>query len=184
MLYVVRPQIATQSATRLLVIVATVILTALAAQVKIPYQPVPITFQVFMVLLSALVLGPRDAAAAMLVYLAAIGSGLPIDANNLGAAALAGPTAGYLYSFPLAAALSGLLAVRDAMPVRWLAGMVGVGLIYLMGSAWLKLELGLTWQAAYEAGVEPFILIDILKAAFAATLAEAGRQALLRWRWF
>lgn len=181
MLYVVQPQLQTRSGVRVLAMVLFIALTAVAAQVKIPLQPVPVTLQVFAVLLAGLVLGPRDAALSIVGYLTLIASGLPLDANHLGAAALAGPTAGYLWSFPAAAWLAGMLAIRQQVVVRWLAGLAGVVVIYAVGATWLQLSTGATWDDVWSVGVQPFILADIAKAGAAAVLARGGAAALEHW---
>src|SRR5206468_12187196 len=98
-----------------LLVVSASLVTALAAQVVIPvpWSPVPITGQTFAVLLSGAVLGARRAAVAQALYLAEGALGLPVfAAGGAGAATFAGPTAGYLVAFPLAAALTGTLAER------------------------------------------------------------------------
>lgn len=179
MLYVVQPELQRRLGVRLLAMVSLVVLAAIGAQIRIPLQPVPATLQVLVVLLAGLMLGPRDGALSMLGYLGVIASGLPLDANNLGAAALIGPTAGYLYSFPAAAWLTGTLAVHRQVVVRWVAGLLGVALIYWVGAAWLKLETGMAWDDVWAVGVQPFILADMAKAGVAAALAQ-GSVPLLR----
>ena len=96
-------------------------ITALTARVTIhlPFTPVPITLQTLAVLLSGLVLGSRGGALAQLTYLGLIATGLPLDANALGAAAFFGPTAGYLLGFVPAAFVAGWLAERFATRNWW-----------------------------------------------------------------
>jgi biotin transport system substrate-specific component len=157
--------------------------TALSARVTIPlpFTPVPITLQVIVVLLAGLVLGPIAGAASQLAYLTAIAAGLPLDANALGPAALAGPTAGYLVGFVPAAFLAGWLAER--LPARrgsrFLAALAGLAIIYLVGAAWLARYVGGV-RAAWMLGVAPFILVDLGKALVAAAVAESGRLLLRR----
>jgi len=155
--------------------------TALTARVTIPlpFTPVPITLQVMAVLLSGLVLGPRAGAASQLVYLAAIAAGLPLDARALGAAALAGPTAGYLIGFVPAAFVTGWLAQKlsGTRASRFVAALAGVAVIYAVGVAWLAPIVG-GLGAAWTLGVAPFVLIDLGKALVAALVAESGRWLL------
>lgn len=178
MLYAVNPTIARKVEVRVFAILGVAVLTAIAAQISIPREPVPITFQVLMVLLAGLVLGTRDGAISQVAYLGGIAANLPIAANGMGAAAFAGPTAGFLYAFPIAAAIVGFLAIKDSVWVRWIAGLVAVGVIYLIGATYLKSYLNLSWEAAWAAGVAPFIIIDVLKALLAAMLGESGRALL------
>src|SRR3954463_9418459 len=99
--------------TRALGIVVAAGALALSAQVAfpIPGTPVPFTVAPFVVVLAGLVLGPADAAAAMVLYLAAGAAGLPVFApvGAPGVARLFGPTGGYLLAYPIAAAVSGML---------------------------------------------------------------------------
>jgi biotin transport system substrate-specific component len=132
--------------------------------------------------LSGLVLGARGGAAAQLTYLGLLAVGLPFDANGLGAASFFGPTAGYLIGFAPAAFVTGWLAER--LPCRrwwtgFLAAVVGMVTIYLVGASWLAVFLG-SWHKAWLGGVVPFILPDLAKAVVAAGVAGSGRLLLRR----
>src|SRR5690606_32016496 len=93
-----------------------------------------------------------------------------------------GTTGGYLIGFIAAAAITGLLVERGAQRVwqRWLAGVVGVGVIYAFGLPVLMLVAKLDFGAAWVLGAAPFIAFDLLKALIAAGLTESGRAFLLR----
>ena len=94
--------------TRAILILSFALLTGIAAQVQIllPFTPVPVTLQVLAVILAGLLLGPVDGFFAMLTYLGLIAAGAPFAAGWIGGpAAFAGPTAGYLLSFPIAVAV-------------------------------------------------------------------------------
>lgn len=175
MIYAVRPTMAENWKIRILGIVLFALLTGIAAQVSIPREPVPITGQVLLVLLAGLTLGARDGFMSQVAYLAAIAAGMPIAANGMGAAALAGPTAGYLYAFPLAAGLVGFIAVQNTVWIRAFASVCGVVVIYAIGTAYLKNYLNMSWSAAWAAGVAPFIVFDFIKAAIATTSGEGLR---------
>ena len=169
-------------AYRLASIGAFTLLTILSARISIPMQPVPFTLQNLAVLLAGLILGARDGALSQIAYLVLIAVGLPVDAKGVGAAALLGPTAGYLFGFVGAAFVAGLLVERGATRLwqRWLAGIAGTLVIYLCGLLVLKAVTGLTWDTAWTAGVAPFIVLDLLKAVIAAALSEGGRALLMR----
>lgn len=158
------------------------LLTVIAAKVSIPLAPVPFTLQVLVVLLSGMVLGWRDGMASQIFYVGLIAMNLPFDARHVGAAALLGPTAGFLVSFIPAAAVAGLLVEKGADRVwqRWLAGVVGIVVIYAFGASWLKISTGMEWSRAWELGVAPFIAFDLLKALIAAGITESSRVGLLR----
>lgn len=166
------------------VIIVFAAITALTARITIPlpFTPVPITLQTLAVVLSGLVLGSRGGALAQLLYLGMLAVGLPFDANGVGAAAFFGPTAGYLVGFVPGAFVAGWLAERMATQ-RWVgnfvAAVVGMLAIYAVGASWLAVFLQ-SWQKAWWGGVVPFILLDLLKAALAAAVAESGKLLFRR----
>lgn len=155
--------------------------TILSARVTIPlpFTPVPVTLQVLAVLLAGLVLGARAGALSQLLYLAAIAGGLPVDAYGRGAAALSGPTAGYLFGFVAGAFVTGWVVTRlpASRTGRFMAALVGLAVIYLCGVAWLALAMG-SLEAAVLGGLAPFVAVDLLKAVAAASVAEGGRWLL------
>lgn len=161
-------------------------LTALGArvQVHLPFTPVPITGQVFCVLLAGAVLGARLGFASQAAYLAAGAAGLPVFAHGGGPAALLGPTGGYLVGFPLAALATG--AVCESARGGWLrlAGcLLGVVVIYLFGAGWYAVwcaAIGSTARltAVLAHSVFPFVLLDAAKAAAACGVAPTIRRRL------
>lgn len=157
------------------------LLTALSAQVAIPlpWTPVPITGQTFGVLLTGALLGPRLGALALALYLVEGAAGLPFFAGGAGGAArLAGPTGGYLLSYPFAAALVGGLATHgwDRRPLTMLAAMLlGSLVVFTSGAGWLAHFVGPS--RAFTAGVLPFLPGDVVKALLAAGLLPLG------WKW-
>lgn len=151
-------------------------LVALAAQLAVPMYPVPMTMQTFAVLLVGAVIGAGRAAISMSLYLGLGAAGLPVFA---GAQNLTGvlPTAGYLVGFVAAAALVGLLARMgwSSSPLRVAASFAAGSLvIYGFGVIGLMLALGLTLSTALAAGVLPFLIGDVAKAALAAVLLPAA----------
>ena len=159
-------------------------LTAASARLSInlPFTPVPITLQVLVVLLAGLALGARDGAASQVVYVAAITVGLPLDARGLGPAVWAGPTAGFLPGFVFGAFVAGWLAeqgLRRSLVLRLVAGLAGVGVIYLFGVCWLSVGfLGNDLVKGWSLGAAPFIAVDGAKAIIASGLAETAHRAL------
>lgn len=167
---------------RLATVVFFAALTIVAAKLEIPREPVPFTMQPFAVLLAGMVLGSRDGALSQFFYVSLIALGFPFDARGLGTAALFGPTGGYLLGFIAAAGIVGLLVERGANRVwqRWIAGVAGIAVIYLFGIYVLKNVTGMNWRAAWAAGGEPFLALDLMKAIIAAALTETARALLLR----
>lgn len=145
----------------------------LAAQIEVPLHPVPITFQTYAVVMAGALLGSRLGFAAAALYLLEGACGLPVFAGGAaGPQHLAGPTAGYLIAFPLAAWLAGVAAEHGRLErlVTALPVLLGAQLVVLaVGAAWLSLMIGL--PAALTGGVLPFLIGALLKAGLcAATL--------------
>jgi biotin transport system substrate-specific component len=154
----------------------------LAAQlaVRLPFSPVPITGQTFALLLLAAALGRVRAAAAALCYLAEGAAGLPVFAGgSAGAHVLAGPTGGYLVGFVPAAWLVGALAERGfdrRVLTTAVAMLAGNAVVLLCGAAWLAVFVGP--ERALALGILPFLIGDVVKAAFAAALLPLSWRAL------
>jgi biotin transport system substrate-specific component len=157
-------------------IVIAAVALALASQIAIPLPgtPVPLTLQPFVVVLAGLLIGPLDAAAAMVLYLAAGATGLPVFApiGPPGLARLLSPTGGYLLAYPLAAAVAGWLgAGREQFGARLVAAIAGILVLYAGGLAQLAIITGSLASAAVI-GVLPFVAADLVKAIVAAALSR------------
>lgn len=161
---------------RLLRVAFFVVLTAIAARVRIelPGNPVPITAQTLIVWMAGMALGPVEGALSQITYVSLIALGAPIDARSLGAAALVGPTAGYLLGFIPGAFVAGL-AWRKALWLNVLAGIGGVLVVHTYGTIGVALTQHLSWSAATLLGSAPFLLLDCGKALLAASLVNLGR---------
>lgn len=152
----------------------TAVLTA-SSYISIPLQPVPVSMQTFAVLMVGALYGWRLGGITVLAWLLEALAGMPVLAGGAGGLApFMGKTAGYLFAFPLGAALMGGLAARGwdgARPLRaFLAMFLCTTLILLMGGAWLGMLIGA--EKGWQFGVLPFLLGDTVKSAFgAATLA-------------
>lgn len=163
-------------------VVGAAALTAVAAQIRIPLWPVPITGQTFVVLLAGAALGWRAGGAAQLLYLAVGAAGVPVFTEASGGIeVLMGPTAGYLLAFPVAAAIVGRMAERRRDRRFWSmvgAFVVGSVVIYTAGVIGLMVTVDLTLPAALEAGVYPFLLGDAIKATAAGLLLPGAWRLL------
>jgi biotin transporter BioY len=147
-------------------VVGGVLLLALGAQVAIPLKPVPITGQTFAVLLLAAALGWRRAFAAVVLYIVLGTAGLPVFADVSSAV-----TYGSLAGFVLAALVVGFVAELgwDRRLLSAIAAMLlGEVLIYAGGLPWLASFIG--WERAFDFGLKPFLIGDILKLLSAALL--------------
>ncbi len=156
------------------------LLIALAAQIAIPipFTPVPLTMQPLAVLIVGVVLGSRRGAAAAILYLLEGLSGLPVGAQGHGGPLwLIGPTAGYLYSYPLAAFIAGWFSERgwgNNIVRAFCAMLIALAVIYIGGWSWLALISGpLT---AFHMGVAPFLIADIIKIAIGAALLPYAQR--------
>ena len=156
----------------LLAVFGTVLLT-LSAKIQVPFYPVPMTMQTFVVLCLGMAFGWKLAGCTILLYLLEGVLGLPVFAGTpekgIGLAYMMGGTGGYLIGFLLAAMLCGYLAQRgwDRKPMSTAAAMfLGNIVIYLPGLIWLGILFG--WdKPILEWGLSPFILGDIAKLALA-----------------
>ena len=159
-------------------IVGASLVTALAARIAIPlpWSPVPLTGQTFAVLLTGAALGARRGLLAQVLYLAEGASGLPVFAGGLGGAlVLAGPTGGFLAGFPLAAAVTGLLAERgwDRRFLTMLAAML-LGSAVILLSGCVALARLLPAGQVLPAGLLSFLPGDLMKAVAAALVLPAA----------
>jgi len=147
---------------------------ALASQIAIPIPgtPVPITLQPLVVVLAGMWLGPVAGAASMVLYLVAGAAGLPVFSpfGAPGIARFVGPTGGYLFAYPVAAFVAGVLARRaTSLLGRWVAALAGTTVILLGGLAQLTVITGSVSQALPLA-IHPFVPLDAVKALVAALL--------------
>lgn len=171
---------------RLFGIVGFAAAVAAASQIAIPlpFTPVPVTLQPMFVILAGMCLGPVAGAGSMLLYLAAGAAGLPVF-TPLGAPGIArffGPTGGYLIAYPAAAFVAGFLTRRTAtLGGRWLAGALGMVVIFVGGIAQLSL-LNASVTRAIALGVTPFAALDLVKAFVAAAISPAIGSASPRER--
>lgn len=158
-------------------------LLAASAWITIPAGAVPITLQVFVVLLAGLVLSPVRAVVAVGIYVLLGAAGIPVFSGAQGGVGiLVGPTGGYLIGFLIAAFLvsvvRALLVDRaPAVVTDGAAVAVGILVIYLLGWLQLAFVTGMGLWAALIAGVAPFVLIDVAKGAAAVAVAAALRRA-------
>ena len=172
------PQSRQSLAYQALLVLAGSILLAVSAKVQVPFWPVPMTMQTFVVLMLGATLGWRLAGATVLAYLAEGALGLPVFAKGAGLAYLAGPTGGYLLGFLLAAVLVGWLAERGygrTIITTLLAFLAGEVVIILLGAGWLATFIGTA--KAIEAGVVPFLGAEAVKVALACLLLPFAWKA-------
>lgn len=145
---------------------------AISAKLHIPFWPVPLTMQTFVVLVLGMAFGWKLGTATVALYLAEGALGLPVFSGTpergIGLAYMAGPTGGYLAGFVAGAALCGWLAERGWDRSWWrtaIAMTLGHLVILALGWTWLASLMGPA--KAYAVGVAPFYVATIAKTALA-----------------
>jgi len=180
------PQTGTARAVKeVALVLAGIALLTLAAKIRVPMWPVPITMQTFAVLTIGAGLGLRLGLITLLGYIALGAAGVAVfTGEGAGLAYMAGPTGGYLVGFVAAAGMMGLLARRGwDKSVAGMAGamLIGTAIIYGFGLAGMSIlflaDKGAAWVMQY--GMFNFLLGDALKLVLAA-LVVPGLWKLAR----
>ena len=149
----------------LITIVGTILIT-ISAKVKIPFYPVPMTMQTFVILLIGITLGYRIGLATVALYLFEGIIGLPVFASSpekgIGMAYFIGPTMGYLIGFLVAVYFAGLFKYEKGLVNTFLKLLFSVSFIYIFGLIWLGNLIG--WEKSiFKLGAEPFLLAELFK---------------------
>ena len=159
----------------LLVIFLGSVLLAVSAKIKIPFYPVPMTMQTFVVLFLGISFGYKIALATVSLYLIEGILGLPVFSNSpergIGLAYFTGPTMGYLIGFLTACFLASYIKVSDNYFIVITKLVVSVSSIYILGILWLGTLIG--WdKPIFELGVAPFLLAEVFKIALLTILIK------------
>ena len=159
----------------LIVIFLGSIILAISAKVKIPFYPVPMTMQTFIVLFLGVSFGYKIAIATVSLYLLEGILGLPVFSNSpergVGLVYFTGPTMGYLIGFLSACFLASLTKEDDHYFMIFLKLILSVSTIYILGVLWLGTLIG--WdKPIFELGVAPFLLAEIFKVALLTILTK------------
>ena len=159
----------------LIIIFVGSIILAISAKVKIPFYPVPMTMQTFVVLFIGMSFGYKIALATVTLYLVEGILGLPVFSNSpergVGLVYFTGPTMGYLIGFLSACVLASLIKIDDNYLIIFLKLIVSVTTIYLLGILWLGTLIG--WdKPIIELGVMPFLFAEITKILLLTALSK------------
>ncbi|WP_336065974.1 biotin transporter BioY [Nitratireductor rhodophyticola] len=179
------PRNATQRlATQLFLAIGATVILALSAKTRVVLGPVDLSLQTLAVLVIGATFGMRLGVATLLLYMAEGAMGLPVfqgtPEKGIGFAYMMGPTGGYLLGFVVMAAIAGWAADRgwDRSPLKLGGAMLFAEMVMMaLGFAWLAGLIGA--DKAWQFGVAPFILPDLIKVALAACFMPAA-WALLR----
>jgi biotin transport system substrate-specific component len=160
--------------TFLLIFLGTMVLT-ISAKLKIPFYPVPMTMQTFVVLFLGIAFGYKIGLATVGVYLLEGIIGIPVFSNSpekgVGLVYFTGPTMGYLIGFLPAVFFAGYLNLKSNIFIVFIKLIFAVSTIYLFGTLWLGIIIG--WdKPILELGVTPFLLAEFLKICLLAILAK------------
>ena len=158
----------------ILIFFGTMALT-ISAKLKIPFYPVPMTMQTFVVLFLGLAFGYKIGLATVSVYLLEGIVGIPVFSNSpekgVGLVYFTGPTMGYLLGFLSAVFFAGYLNLKNNIFIIFIKLIFSVSTIYLLGTVWLGTLIG--WdKPILELGVTPFLLAELFKICLLTVLAK------------
>jgi len=159
----------------LVVIVLGSIALTISAKIKIPFYPVPMTMQTFVVLFLGISLGYKIALATIGLYLIEGIVGLPVFSNSpekgIGLVYFMGPTMGYLIGFLTAGYLASKIKINDNFFVVLFKLIIATSTIYILGLIWLGSLIG--WdKPIFALGAKPFLLAEIFKIILLALLIK------------
>ena len=150
----------------ILVAVLGTLLLTISAKIKIPFYPVPMTMQTFVVLFIGITLGPKIGLLTISLYLFEGIFGLPVFAGTpekgIGLVYFTGPTMGYLIGFLVAVYFSGSFKYDKGLINTFLKLIFSVSFIYIFGLIWLGTLIG--WdKPIFKLGAQPFLLAELFK---------------------
>ena len=158
----------------LVVLVGSILLT-ISSKIKIPFYPVPMTMQTFVVLFLGISFGYKIGIATVGLYLIEGIFGLPVFSNSpekgVGIVYFIGPTMGYLIGFLLATFLAGYLDLKTNIVSIFLKLILSVSVIYILGLIWLGILIG--WdKPIFQLGAAPFLLAELFKILILTLLTK------------
>ena len=160
--------------TFLIIILGSLALT-ISAKIKIPFYPVPMTMQTFIVLLLGVSFGYKIGLSAIGLYLLEGIAGLPVFSNSpergIGLIYFTGPTMGYLIGFLSACYLASFVKSNDGFLTIFSKLVLAVSTIYIFGILWLGTLIG--WEKPiFNLGVAPFLLAETFKILLLSLLVK------------
>ena len=158
----------------ILIAIAGTLLLTISAKIKIPFYPVPMTMQTFVVLFLGIILGPKIGLLTIGLYLLEGIFGLPVFAGTpekgIGFIYFTGPTMGYLIGFLIAAYFSGSFKYDKGLINTFFKLMFSVSFIYIFGLLWLGFLIG--WdKPIFQFGAQPFLLAELFKMLILSIIA-------------
>ena len=158
----------------LAVILGSIALT-ISAKIKIPFYPVPMTMQTFVVLFLGMSLGYKIGLASVGLYLLEGIAGLPVFSNSpekgVGIVYFTGPTMGYLIGFLTACYLASKIKANDNFIITFIKLIIATSTIYFLGLIWLGTLIG--WdKPIFSLGAKPFLLAEMFKILILTLVAK------------
>ena len=147
------------------------LLLAVSSKIQVPFWPVPMTMQTFIVFIIGMSYGWKLALSTLIAYLLEGALGLPVFAKGGGLLYLIGPTAGYLYGMAIAAGVIGFLAERgynDSYIKSLISLIIGTIIIFVLGVGYLGSVIG--YDKALVGGLYPFMPSEFFKIGLAVVL--------------
>ena len=146
------------------------IILAVSSKIKIPFYPVPMTMQTFVVLMIGIVFGWKLGLATVSLYLFEGIIGLPVFSGSpekgSGLVYFTGPTMGYLLGFLVAVYISGKFNYDSNIIKNFLKLLMATSFIYILGMTWLGNLIG--WdKPIFQLGAQPFLLAELFKILIA-----------------
>ena len=159
----------------LIVIFLGSIFLAISAKIKIPFYPVPMTMQTFIVLFLGISFGYKIAISTVGLYLIEGILGLPVFSNSpergVGIVYFTGPTMGYLVGFLTACFLASFIKFKDNYIIIFIKLVLAVSTIYILGIFWLGTLIG--WdKPIIQLGVTPFLIAEFLKVVLLTVITK------------
>jgi len=146
-------------------LLSTIILTT-SAKIKVPFYPVPMTMQTFVVAAIGILFGYKLGLTVILIYIIEGLLGFPVFAGTpekgIGYNYIIGPTFGYLLGFFACVYLSGKFEFKKNYFYNFALLIISVSVIYCLGAIWLGYLIG--WdKPIFSLGVKPFLLAELFK---------------------
>jgi biotin transport system substrate-specific component len=147
----------------------------ISAKIKIPFYPVPMTMQTFVVLFLGITFGYKIGVATVALYLFEGIIGIPVFASSpekgVGLTYFIGPTMGYLIGFLIATFLTGYMNFKTNIILTFIKLSLSVAVIYIFGMIWLGFLIG--WdKPIFLLGAKPFLLAELFKISLLTIITK------------
>ena len=154
----------------LFVILVGTVLLAISSKIKIPFYPVPMTMQTFVVLVIGIGFGWKIGIATVALYLFEGLIGLPVFSGTpekgVGFIYFTGPTMGYLIGFLGTIFFAGRFNYQNNLIFNFIKLTFATSFIYILGMLWLGVLIG--WdKPIFTLGAQPFLLAELFKILLA-----------------